>query len=240
MNVFVTGCAGFIGSNLVDRLLGDGHAVAGYDNFSTGREEFLGRGRGASPVQAGSRGRARPIKPLRRHARGRVRLPPGRERRRRASAPNTREKTWSRTPSRRSMCSRRCEPTASGGSPFRRPGRSMASPTSSRRPRRPPSHSDVVVRSVETGGRRADPGVLRRFWVSGVHLPLRFHSRPAVHARARLRLLQEAAGQPARIDVLGNGKQCKSYLYVQDCIDAMLLAIEKSRRAGQRLQSRHG
>jgi UDP-glucose 4-epimerase len=37
----VTGCAGFIGSNLVDRLLVDGWLVTGYDNFSTGFAEFL-------------------------------------------------------------------------------------------------------------------------------------------------------------------------------------------------------
>ena len=37
----ITGAAGFIGSNLADRLLADGEAVVGYDNFSTGREEFL-------------------------------------------------------------------------------------------------------------------------------------------------------------------------------------------------------
>ena len=29
------------------------------------------------------------------------------------------------------------------------------------------------------------------------------------------------------IAVLGNGKQRKSYLYVQDCIDAMLLVIQR-------------
>jgi UDP-glucose 4-epimerase len=40
-NVFVTGVAGFIGSNLADRLLADGHSVTGYDNFSTGQREFL-------------------------------------------------------------------------------------------------------------------------------------------------------------------------------------------------------
>lgn len=39
--VFVTGAAGFIGSNLVDRLLADGKRVVGWDNFSTGQRKFL-------------------------------------------------------------------------------------------------------------------------------------------------------------------------------------------------------
>jgi UDP-glucose 4-epimerase len=38
---FVTGCAGFIGSNLVDRLLADGVEVVGWDNMSTGQERFI-------------------------------------------------------------------------------------------------------------------------------------------------------------------------------------------------------
>jgi UDP-glucose 4-epimerase len=43
MRAFVTGAAGFIGSNLVDRLLEQGHAVVGYDNLSTGRREFIAK-----------------------------------------------------------------------------------------------------------------------------------------------------------------------------------------------------
>src|SRR6516165_10572481 len=39
--VFITGAGGFIGSNLTDRLLGDGKTVVGWDNFSTGQPKFL-------------------------------------------------------------------------------------------------------------------------------------------------------------------------------------------------------
>ena len=41
--VVVTGAAGFIGSNLVDRLVGEGNDVIGVDNFSTGQRRFLER-----------------------------------------------------------------------------------------------------------------------------------------------------------------------------------------------------
>jgi UDP-glucose 4-epimerase len=37
----VIGCAGFIGSTLIDRLMDAGLAVVGIDNFSTGQKRFL-------------------------------------------------------------------------------------------------------------------------------------------------------------------------------------------------------
>lgn len=41
MNILVTGGAGFIGSHLVERLLRAGQAVICFDNFSSGRKEFI-------------------------------------------------------------------------------------------------------------------------------------------------------------------------------------------------------
>jgi UDP-glucose 4-epimerase len=45
LTTFVTGAAGFIGSHLVDRLLRDGEDVVGFDNLSTGMPEFIAAAR---------------------------------------------------------------------------------------------------------------------------------------------------------------------------------------------------
>ena len=39
MNCLVTGGAGFIGTNLIKRLLNEGHNVVSLDNLSTGKKE---------------------------------------------------------------------------------------------------------------------------------------------------------------------------------------------------------
>ena len=39
MRILVTGGAGFVGTNLVKRLLKDGHDVVSIDNYSTGKKE---------------------------------------------------------------------------------------------------------------------------------------------------------------------------------------------------------
>jgi UDP-glucose 4-epimerase len=51
MRAFITGAAGFIGSTMADRLLRDGHSVVGYDNLSSGQDRFLDRARGAKAFE---------------------------------------------------------------------------------------------------------------------------------------------------------------------------------------------
>ena len=41
MKYMVTGGAGFIGSNIVDRLMNEGHEVVVYDNLSSGNDDFI-------------------------------------------------------------------------------------------------------------------------------------------------------------------------------------------------------
>jgi UDP-glucose 4-epimerase len=39
---------------------------------------------------------------------------------------------------------------------------------------------------------------------------------------------QKLLANPSRLEVLGNGKQRKSYLYIQDCIDAIMIAVDRA------------
>ena len=43
MNILLTGVAGFIGSNLLDLLLENGHYVLGIDNFTLGKKEYISK-----------------------------------------------------------------------------------------------------------------------------------------------------------------------------------------------------
>ena len=39
MKILVTGGVGFVGTNLIKKLLSDGHKVVSLDNYSTGKKE---------------------------------------------------------------------------------------------------------------------------------------------------------------------------------------------------------
>ena len=91
------------------------------------------------------------------------------------------------------------------------------------------SRPDEPLRRLQAGRRGLIALTLTGFGLPGLGSSGGLRSWASViHARPRVRLLQEAERADRRRSDLGDGRQRKSYLYVQDCIDVMLLAVEKA------------
>jgi UDP-glucose 4-epimerase len=227
---FVTGCAGFIGSNLVDRLLQDGHEVVGYDSFVTGQPEFLTEAR-RSPRFTLVQGDTLDLDSLARAMRGaacvfhlaaNADVRHGTEHPRRDLDQNA-VATFNVLEAMRATGVRRLA-FASTGSIY---GEPTVFPT-------PEDAPFPVQTSLYGASKLAAEGLIQAycegFGFQGYIfrfvsiLGERYTHGHVVDFYRRLR------ADPSRLRVLGNGKQRKSYLYVQDCIDAMLLAMA---RAGQ-------
>jgi UDP-glucose 4-epimerase len=224
MKYFVTGCAGFIGSNLVDRLLADGHAVTGFDNFSTGREEFLKRAK-SSPNFILVRGDTLDVNALtiamkdaefvfHLAANADVRFGtqhPKKDLEQNAIA------TSNVLEAMRSNGVRRIA-FSSTGSIY---GEPTVFPT-------PETAPFPIQTSLYGASKLAAEGLISAycegFGFNG--LIFRFVSilgERYTHGHV-FDFCKQMREHPGSLNVLGNGQQRKSYLYVQDCIDAMLLA----------------
>ncbi len=108
----VTGGAGFIGSNLADRLSAQGVEVVVVDNFRTGRREFLAELLERPGVRLVEGDVLDATRSLEARAGLRLGVPPAGQRRRPARARASRSATSSRTRSPPRTCSRRCAPRA--------------------------------------------------------------------------------------------------------------------------------
>ena len=228
MRAFVTGGAGFIGSTLVDRLLHDGHTVVAYDNFSTGQERFL---HGASAHEKFSlcRGDTLDLAELTSAMRGAdtvfhlaanadVRF--GTEHPRKDLEQNT-IATFNVLEAMRSNGVRRVA-FSSTGSIY---GEAPIVPT-------PEDAPFPVQTSLYGASKLAGEGLIQAYcegfgfqgWI------FRFVSilgERYTHGHV-FDFSKSLSADPGRLRVLGNGRQRKSYLYVQDCLDAILLAMERA------------
>ncbi|RPH62620.1 MAG: NAD-dependent epimerase/dehydratase family protein, partial [Acidobacteria bacterium] len=232
MHAFVTGGAGFIGSTLVDRLLDDGHAVVAFDNFSTGQERFLEGAmrkrafrlvRGDTldpPALAAAMGEADTVFHLAANADVRF----GTDHPRRDLEQNT-IATFNVLEAMRANGLRRII-FASTGSIY---GEATVIPTPERAP-------FPVQTSLYGASKLAGEGLIQAYcegfgfqaWI------FRFVSilgERYTHGHV-FDFYKSLKADPARLRVLGDGRQRKSYLYIQDCLDAMLLAMS---RAGERV-----
>jgi len=228
MKAFVTGAAGFIGSNLVDCLLAAGHQVTGYDNFSTGLKEFLA---GALQSQAFRlvEGDLLDLDTLTRAVAGAdvvfhlaanadVRFGPDHPRK---DLDQNAIGTWNVLEAMRAGGVRRIV-FSSTGSIY---GEPEVFPT-------PEGAPFPVQTSLYAASKLAAEGMISAYAAAfGVQAYIfRFVSilgERYTHGHV-FDFYKQLLEHPDRLYVLGNGRQRKSYLYVQDCISAILTALEKA------------
>jgi UDP-glucose 4-epimerase len=224
----VTGAAGFIASNLVDRLLAAGHQVTGFDNLSTGFREFLADARRHSTfcliegdlLDEGALARAMAGTDFVFHLAANADVRHGPEHPRFDLEQNTIATANVLEAMRANGIGRIA--FSSTGSVY---GEPEVFPT-------PETAPFPLQTSLYGASKLAAEGMISAYvaaygfqaWI------FRFVSilgERYTHGHV-FDFYQQLLAHPERLEVLGDGHQRKSYLYVQDCVSAILLAIERA------------
>ena len=226
--IFVTGCAGFIGSNLVDRLLTMGYEVIGYDNFSTGQRQFLKAAELSEKFKL-VEGDLLNLDELTRAMQGAdfvfhlaanadVRF--GTEHPRKDLEQNT-IATFNVLEAMRANGTCRLA-FSSTGSIYGEPD---VFPT-------PETAPFPIQTSLYGSSKLAGEGLIQAYcegygFQAYIFRFVSILGERYTHGHV-FDFYKNLSENPQELFVLGNGKQRKSYLYLQDCFDAMFLAIEKA------------
>jgi len=226
--MIVTGCAGFVGSNLVDRLLLEGYQVTGIDNFSTGQRRFLTNA-SLNPnfhfIQVDLLDLAGVIRAFEGgetvfHLAANADVRFGTDHPRLDLEQNT-IATYNVLEAMRANSIKRIA-FSSTGSVY---GEGLAVPT--------PEDSHFPIQTSLYGASKAAGEGLISAYCEGFGFRayiFRFVSILGdryTHGHV-FDFYRKLMIDSSRLLVLGNGKQRKSYLHVQDCIDAILIAMEKA------------
>ena len=228
MKAFVSGGAGFIGSNLVDRLLDVGHEVTVYDNLSTGLLQFLEYARDfdrfrlveGDLLDEGSLSEAIAGHEFVFHLAANADVRFGTEHPRRDLEQNTIVTNNVLEAMRKNGISKIA--FASTGSVY---GDATVIPT-------PENAPFPIQTSLYAASKLAGEGLIAAYcggfgFQSWIFRFVSILGERYTHGHV-FDFYRKLKQNPSRLEVLGNGKQRKSYLYIQDCIDAMLFALEKS------------
>lgn len=224
----VTGCAGFIGSTLVDRLLMDGHAVIGVDNFSTGQRRFL-QSALTNPNFTLFEGDLLDFDALKTifqdgdtvfHLAANADVRFGTDHPKKDLEQNT-IVTFNVLEAMRTNGIKNIA-FSSTGSVY---GEAPVVPT-------PENGPFPVQTSLYGASKAACEGLISAYcegfgFQSWIFRFVSILGERYTHGHV-FDFYQKLKADPTRLLVLGNGKQRKSYLYVQDCIDAILLATRKA------------
>jgi UDP-glucose 4-epimerase len=228
LTTFITGAAGFIGSNLVDRLLGDGEVVVGYDNLSTGMPEFImsaSRHRNFTLVEGDlldTRSLAEAMRGANRvvHFAANADVRFGLAHPRKDLEQNTLA-TFNVLEAMRANNVREIA-FSSTGSIY---GEAAVVPT-------PEDVPFPVQTSLYGASKLACEGMIEAY-AGGYGIRARIFRFVSIlgqrysHGHVFDFMMQLAQNQN-RLHILGDGKQRKSYLHVDDCIEGMLLALNAS------------
>lgn len=228
MHYFVTGAAGFIGSNLCDRLLELGHRVTGFDNYSTGQERFIEKSV-AHPNfrmvkadlyedrQTLAEAMAGTDFVFHFAANADVRF--GAAQPRRDLEQNT-IVTWNVLEAMRA--------TGVKSIAFSSTGSVYGEPDVHPTPERAPF---PVQTSLYGASKLAGEGLIQAYCEAFGFQGCIFRFVSILGERYShghvFDFYQRLMTNPEELHILGNGKQRKSYLYVQDCVDAILTATAK-------------
>jgi UDP-glucose 4-epimerase len=225
MSYFITGAAGFIGSNVVDRLLANGETVVGYDNLTTGKKQFLDPA-SANPnfrfvkgdlLDAGTLTQAMKGADFVFHLAANADVRFGTEHPERDLQQNT-IATFNVLEAMRANGIKRMA-FSSTGSIY---GEPEVFPT-------PEDAPFPVQTSLYGASKLAAEGMIQAYcegfgFQAYIFRFVSILGERYTHGHV-FDFYQKLMADPTRLHVLGDGKQRKSYLYVHDCIDAMLLAI---------------
>jgi UDP-glucose 4-epimerase len=228
VKAFVSGGAGFIGSSLADRLLDVGHEVTVYDNLSTGLLQFLEYARDfdrfrlveGDLLDEGSLSEAIAGHEFVFHLAANADVRFGTEHPRRDLEQNTIVTNNVLEAMRKNGISKIA--FASTGSVY---GDATVIPT-------PENAPFPIQTSLYAASKLAGEGLIAAYcggfgFQSWIFRFVSILGERYTHGHV-FDFYRKLKQNSSRLEVLGNGKQRKSYLYIQDCIDAMLFALEKS------------
>lgn len=225
----VTGCAGFIGSTLVDRLLIDGHQVTGIDNFSTGQRGFV-EGALSHPKYRLLELDLLDLDSLKEvfggndavfHLSANADVRFGTEHPRKDLEQNT-IATYNVLEAMRANEIKRIV-FSSTGSVY---GEAKVIPT-------PEDAPFPLQTSLYGASKLAGEGLIAAYcegfgFESWIFRFVSILGERYTHGHV-YDFYKQLRSDPNRLRILGNGKQRKSYLYVQDCIDAILLSMDRTK-----------
>ena len=224
----ITGCAGFIGSSLVDSLLSQGHRVTGIDNFSTGQRRFIEKALKIpsfrliegdllnlpSLTQAFFRG------DMVFHFAANADVRFGTEHPRRDLEQNT-IATYNVLEAMRASGVKRIA-FSSTGSVY---GETTVTPT-------PEDAPFPIQTSLYAASKLACEGLIAAYcegfgFQSWIFRFVSILGERYTHGHI-FDFYKQLKVDGTQLRVLGNGKQRKSYLYIQDCLEAILIAVNKA------------